>query len=188
MTARPHDHEIRRRPIYGAVALVLVMAAVLLAAGCVELQSGGKNMRIRGNGQFTDNQAGSVLATPTPYERITEKTIPQPNDSHADYVKMLKDIYNPGEEIKFYLVNDENSLMSCYNWEPHYYVSNILENGTNIQFIGPTGMIQPGINYLGPGESSRVFNLNTTNWTPGLFNIRFDCGGVNRQFRIVEYP
>jgi len=35
MTARPIDPEIRRRPVYAAVALVLVMAAVLLAAGCV---------------------------------------------------------------------------------------------------------------------------------------------------------
>ena len=35
MTARPIDPECRRRPVYAAVALVLVMAAVLLAAGCV---------------------------------------------------------------------------------------------------------------------------------------------------------
>jgi hypothetical protein len=32
MTARPIDPESRRRPIYAAVALVLVMVAVLLAA------------------------------------------------------------------------------------------------------------------------------------------------------------
>jgi hypothetical protein len=35
MTARPIDPESRRRPIYAAVALVLVMVAVLLAAGCI---------------------------------------------------------------------------------------------------------------------------------------------------------
>jgi len=33
MTARPVDPERRRRPTYAAVALVLVMVAVLLAAG-----------------------------------------------------------------------------------------------------------------------------------------------------------
>ncbi|MFA5269505.1 MAG: hypothetical protein WC379_16190 [Methanoregula sp.] len=35
MTVRPVDPDIRRRPIYATVALVLVMVAVLLAAGCV---------------------------------------------------------------------------------------------------------------------------------------------------------
>jgi hypothetical protein len=35
MTARPHDPESRRRLLCIAVALVLVMVAVLLAAGCV---------------------------------------------------------------------------------------------------------------------------------------------------------
>ena len=34
MTARPIDPECRRRPVYAAVALVLVLVAVLLAAGC----------------------------------------------------------------------------------------------------------------------------------------------------------
>ena len=36
MTARPVDPDCRRRPVYAAVALVLVMVAVLLAAGCDE--------------------------------------------------------------------------------------------------------------------------------------------------------
>jgi hypothetical protein len=35
MTARPVDPESRRRTLYAAVALVLVMAAVVLAAGCI---------------------------------------------------------------------------------------------------------------------------------------------------------
>jgi hypothetical protein len=35
MTARPLDPDSRRKPVYAAVTLVLVMAAVLLAAGCV---------------------------------------------------------------------------------------------------------------------------------------------------------
>jgi hypothetical protein len=99
---------------------------------------------------------------------------------------MLKDIYEPGDEIKFYLVNDGSSLISCSNGEPHYYVSKILENGTHIQFIDPTEPMVFGINYLGPGESSRVFSLATSNWTPGFYNIRFDCGEVNRKIEIIK--
>jgi hypothetical protein len=45
MTARPHFSEIRRRPLYAAVALVLVMVAVLLAAGCAE-QTDERNVTI----------------------------------------------------------------------------------------------------------------------------------------------
>ncbi len=35
MTARPIDPESRRRPVYATVAPVLMMVAVLLAAGCM---------------------------------------------------------------------------------------------------------------------------------------------------------
>jgi hypothetical protein len=35
MTARQHDPESRGRPVYAMVALVLVIVAVLLAAGCM---------------------------------------------------------------------------------------------------------------------------------------------------------
>ena len=41
MTARPVDPESRRIPVYAAVALVLVMVAVLLAAGCMSESSTG---------------------------------------------------------------------------------------------------------------------------------------------------
>jgi hypothetical protein len=164
----------------------LLLAALLVAAGCFGAPSDGENMSSHGNNQFTSSPSVTSLTTPTPYERITKKIIPQANDSHADYIKMLKDIYEPGDEIKFYLVNDGSSLMSCVNWEPHYYVSYIMENGTLFQFVGPTGPIQPGINYLGPGESSGAFSLNTTNWTPGFYNIHFDCGGVSRKIEIKK--
>jgi hypothetical protein len=184
MTARPFFQKSRRRPVYAAVALMLVMVALLLAAGCIEQPTVGKKLRIPGNGQFTVSPVGTALASTTLYERITQKTIPQPNNSYADYVKMLKDIYNPGEEIKFYLVNDGNSLMACGNAVPTYHVNYLFENGTPFEFIGP-GVVQPGISYIRPGESSAVFSFTTTNWMPGLYQIRFDCGGVYREFRIV---
>jgi len=48
MTARPVDPESRRRPVSAAVALVLVMVAVLLAAGCVSPGFGSQNQTVNG--------------------------------------------------------------------------------------------------------------------------------------------
>ena len=55
MTARPLDPDSRRRPLCLAVALVLVMAAVLLVAGCTY----GKNVQER------DNEKVRILVTST---------------------------------------------------------------------------------------------------------------------------
>jgi len=48
MTARSILPDSRRRPLYAAVALVLVMVAVLLAAGCVSPGFGSQNQTVNG--------------------------------------------------------------------------------------------------------------------------------------------
>ena len=60
MTAHPLDHESRRRPVYAAVALVLVMVAVLLAAECI---GDGKNIPVADNETVAITLTSSILQT-----------------------------------------------------------------------------------------------------------------------------
>jgi hypothetical protein len=153
---------------------LLILVISLLICGCI--QPGTKS-----------NNTAQI--NPTPMKTLSiirTNTIPQDNDNFADYVKMDGDIFKPGHTIKFFLVNDGETLMPCYNYVPHYYVSHLLENGSSVEFIRPTETLSPGINYLMPGESSQVFSLDTRNWSYGLYKIRFDCGGVSRKFKLVE--
>jgi hypothetical protein len=60
MTARPLDRESRGRPVYTVVALVIVMVAVLLAAGC---SSDGQIVREPVNETVTIALASSITTT-----------------------------------------------------------------------------------------------------------------------------
>ncbi len=76
-------------------SLSLCIIIVLVTAGCTiaekNLSTGNETARIIP--APTDTQI-----SPTPYERITKKVIPQ-RHPHADYFRMLKDIWEQGDEI-----------------------------------------------------------------------------------------
>ena len=96
---------------------------------------------------------------------------------------MDRDIYKTGDSLEFYLVNQETTLMECVNAEPTFRIYRLSENGTSFMIVNH-GIVQPGISYLQPGESSTAFNIPLTKWMPGLYRIQFDCGSVSRKFKI----
>ena len=143
------------------IALTIVL---LLFVGCV----------LPGNGKENSVQS------------LKNFTIPQDSNSHPDYVKMEKEQYTAGETVKFTVVNEEPGSMMCANNVPSYRIDYLMGNGTFVGIFRPTGVIQPGITYLRSGESSALFSFVTTNWSPGIYQIIFDCGGVNRKFEILK--
>jgi len=84
MTARPVDPDGRRRPASAAVALVLVVAAVLLTAGCL----GGTS-----TGNRTDNLSGAII---NGQEFPVPVTPPIPQDK---YVFIKHWIHTNGEMV-----------------------------------------------------------------------------------------
>ena len=157
---------------YLQVLLVLLTVNFLLFTCCIQQGTEFNN---------------STQTNPTPIQTlptiIRTNTIAQ-DDNYADYVKMDRDIYKTGDTIEFYLVNQETSLMECVNAVPTFRIYRLLENGTSVVIVNH-GIVQPGVSYMQPGESSTVFNIPLTKkWMPGLYRIQFDCGSVSRKFMI----
>lgn len=77
MTARLIVPVSRKRPIYAAVAPVLVMVAVLLAAGCMSQQ---QNNGLPANSLVQTTNASSQIPISIPFSQVSvAKTIPKNN-------------------------------------------------------------------------------------------------------------
>ena len=156
-------------------ALMVVMVAVLLAAaGCM----GQPDL---------ENQTGTLIRTPvismTPKSMAFYKvTIAQPNNSHAEFIKMDSDVYNQGEVVEFYVVNEGSETLTC--WTPpsiHLY----RQIGTWELQTEPVVTHSTYGYSLKPGESTPSRQLSTANRIPGHYKIVADCG-VSREFEIRQ--
>ncbi len=138
----------------------------------------------------TENKTTRIMFSPTntqispvPYERITKKVIPQPHP-RADYFRMLKDIWDQGDEISVTFVNDGTGTISCRNWEPDFYVYHLLGNGSSIRVRGGMKPVQPAVRELRQGEIFH-YRISTGDLDPGRYSLLIDCGGgIYREFLI----
>jgi hypothetical protein len=153
MTARPHDPASWRRPLCITVALVLVMAAVLLAAGCT-------------TNSIPKNQSDSAEFQPFININISSAGV------------------NPGEDVKFSLVNRDFLVTGCPNYIPLYGVEKINDTGSWIMLPEFRHAISIPVNSSGGERHEPVYSLNTTGWEPGRYRIRLDCGGESGEFKI----
>jgi hypothetical protein len=157
------------------IALTIVMMCILLTTGCTTKP-------------VLDNQTvtftSPTVPPPTqPSEALYKVTIAQPDYTHADYIKMDSDVYNQGEVIEFYVINEGTETLTCANSPPSYRIYHQIEdNSWEIQRgFGET--MSPLISYFKPGEKTRVRRLITTDWLPGRYRIVFDCG-ISREFEL----
>jgi hypothetical protein len=168
------------------ITLLIVIAIMILISGCVGQGSYRQKMSYPGENQIALIHSFSSPVTTPSYERLRQKTLPQPNGSHADYIKMLKDIYEQGEEVKLTVVNDGSDRISCPNVYPDFYVYHLMENGTGIRVRGGDHYVQPMISYIMPGQAYG-FQFSTSGLEPGRYQIVIDCGGIYREF-LVRTP
>ena len=176
MTARPINPESRRMPAYAAVALMIVMAALLLAAGCTTQPA-------------ADNQIGTIsspaIIVPTEKSSALYKvTIIQPNGSQAEIIKMDSDVYNIGEVVEFSVTNRRHVSDNCSDSPCSYHIAIQLKNGSWQVLQEPREPMDTTVE--GPRYSSSCSSMRfaTTNWTGGLYRIQYDCG-VSRVFNLV---
>jgi hypothetical protein len=132
--------------------------------------------------------AGCVAKIETPNgtrnESMNETTIVQsliPDTTHTNYIKMDSEVYNQGEIIEFYLVNEGNETLTCAVTPPSFLIYRQIGNDSWEIPPGVSETLIDRISHLKPGESTRVRRLITTDWTPGLYKIVSDCG-VSREF------
>ncbi len=166
-------------PLRTMLAVMMVIAGLLLAAGCVGSQPDAGNQ--------TEPIPQTTTTSPMRESLVLYKvTIPQENP-RADFIKMEADVYNVGEVVEFSMVYEGEGVLQCPNLDLTYRVFYIRENGTSVTKI-PGGMVQPMISYHQPGEHRGPFRFATTGWEPGRYRIEFDCGGIYREFRLREIP
>lgn len=155
-------------------ALVIVCVCMLLVAGCTTKPA-------------LENQSGSstqVTITPTMEQSkaLYKTTIAQPDGSHAEFIKMESDVYNQGEVVEFYVVNEGSDSLSC--WIPNSYqiYRKDPEGSWELQVTPVKTFISRGYD-LKPGELTPVQTINTDDKDPGLYKIVSDCG-VSRLIEI----
>jgi hypothetical protein len=170
----------------GTITLLIAVTIIILASGCVWASYDRNSSSSHRENQITPIPKVSSPVTTPIYERLRQKILPQPNGSHADYVKMLKDIYDQGEEVKLTIVNDGSDRISCPNFYPDFYVYHLMENGTGIRVRGGDHYVQPMISYIMPGQAF-AFQFSTSGLEPGRYQIVIDCGGIYREF-LVRTP
>jgi hypothetical protein len=108
---------------------------------------------------------------------------PSENSIHSDFIKMDFSVYNRGEVIEFYLVNEGTETLACNNTPPTFSIFRQTGNSSwEIQSEFEETKV-PAISYLKPGESTRTQRITTTNLLPGRYMIVYDCG-VLREFEI----
>lgn len=160
------------------VLILLLLAAEVLAAACVT--------------QTISENPGSTTAAPPTQSAVPQSTgqyattIALPGSSHPEYFRMDSDVYNAGEVVEFYVVNEGAETLQCPNLQKSYAVDK-MDHGSWIRLPEPSETVSPLISYMNPGERSRTFRFLTTNWTPGKYRIAFDCG-VDREFTIRNVP
>jgi hypothetical protein len=132
MSVRPIFPENRRRPLYAAVALVLVMAAVLLAAGCVNQTTTIKNQTVQTVTTITNGPTIKIM----PVTTILTKCPVSANESHWIIINpisnfTLGDVFkingttNLGESEKIHYYVYSAFIPTPPNVpEPNYYVTN----------------------------------------------------------------
>ncbi|MFA4859398.1 hypothetical protein [Methanoregula sp.] len=149
--------------------LMIVCVCILMVVGCTTKPA-------------LENPAG----TPTPSSKALYKvTIAQPNGSHAEFMKMDSDVYNVGEVVEFYVVNEGPETLTCANTPPSFRIYYKKDDNTWEYQTEAGETMSPRISYLKPGDSTRLRRLITTDWTPGRYRIVFD-GGISRVFELRE--
>jgi len=187
MTARPLDPDCRRRPVCIAVALVLMLVAVLLAAGCTTTQ-------VSGNQSGVVTQPATALKTPKSIA-LYSVTIPQPENSNSDIIQLNSDIYNTGEVIDFSLVMDRNATLPTGCDILSFRVFFRSTDGIWKELPGPFRANIPyrapqpaSTRFPGPEPSIPEYRLVTTGWIPGYYKIQSDCLRASHEFILRDIP
>jgi hypothetical protein len=195
-------------PIRTTLTLMLVLAVLLLAAGC-ESQSpqsaapagttATQNPVTTPTRQVTttippaitvsneQEQVPVTTITRKP-ESLTQATVAQPGNYHPEYIKMDATTYSVGEVVQFYLVNKGPEITGCDYAHPAYTIYHLSPDGTRLEVSAndPNRSYITVISLSEPGSATGPFSLDTRKLSPGRYLIRFDCGNsVAREFVIM---
>jgi hypothetical protein len=153
-------------------ALVLVIVAMLLAAGCAGPAEQG----------YQTTPGIPTIQASVPYNINTVKS---PEGTNSAYIGLNSDVFNQGDDVEFTVVIGSLETSVCENYLPTYGIA-YLAGGSWKYLSEPRETLSSAIFDRMSGSSQRTFRFNTANITPGRYRIQFDCGPVSREFLIRE--
>ncbi len=143
----------------------------------------------------------SPVVTLTPPSKVLyTTTIAQQNSSHPERIMMDSDVYNQGEIIEFYLVNDGQDTISCigdfsecriFFWKNKSYWEELPRSVNAYSPPRPTQLCSVSNrepSYMAAGQRTLVFHLITMEWIPGRYRIQSDCLNASREFILKDVP
>lgn len=153
------------------VALILVMMAVLLAAGCA--------------GQHKPAYQDIVVIE---HQATDQPDIdPQENTPPFDSIRMDANIYNMGEVVGFSAVNESPGAGRCTDHPCSYRIARLVKNESWQVLLTPLVTMLPYFDSPYYARSCQPMHFATTNWTPGRYRIQYRCG-IFQEFSIREMP
>ena len=165
-------------PAVPILVLMFLLASVLLAPGCTTTVPGNRT------GPVSPAPATSTTPASVALYRVT---IPQEEGSHADYLIMDSDVYNQGEVVEFYVMNEGSGAIRCGSSPFTYMVQYRKTDGSWGTLPEPSETVEPIISYLKPGQATATRRFVTAGWPPGLYRIVYDCG-ISREFMVRTVP
>jgi hypothetical protein len=156
------------------VALGLVMVAVLLAVGCAGQTPASENLTL-----VTHTEQIGKLSDPP--------EIIQPGSSPTIMIKTNSDAVRQGDRVEFYLTNATALGTLCPNYIPSYGVTILQWDGSWTYLDEPREMLSPS-DLVAPSSSPPIMHeFSTEKMGPGYkFRIQIDCGGISRNFTIIN--
>ncbi|MFA4849727.1 MAG: hypothetical protein WC626_08370 [Methanoregula sp.] len=149
------------------------MLAMLAVTGCTSLFD---KMNKTGNATPSLQQSAASYKV----------TIAQP-DSTSKSIKMDTDVYNIGEVVEFYILNEGTGKLACSNDPPTFLVKFQTDSGKWATRVGTDKPVETNKTYLEPGKSTTMYRFVTNGWEPNRYRIVSDCG-VYREFLLRPAP
>jgi len=153
-------------PLRTPLTLLLLVAAVLLAAGCTTQQKPvAPGVTIPGQ-QFT-----------------TIPSIPQPFES----IILDARTYNVGEVVEFYVVDASTGKGGCPDHPCSYRIARLVKNESWQVMRLPIVTMLPFGDSAYYDDSCQPMHFATTGWVPGRYRIQYRCG-LSEEFVVREMP
>lgn len=154
-------------------ALIMVMVCLFLLAGCMSLYEQNNQ---------TPASPPEIQQFPSSYQ----VTLAQP-DLTSRSIKMDTDVYNIGEVVEFYVINEGPGTVTCLNDPPTYSVKFQSGSGRWATRMGTETPVETNKTPLGQGQTSPMYRFVTAGWEPNRYRIVSDCG-VSREFLLRAAP
>jgi hypothetical protein len=153
------------------LALVLLVTAVLLVAGCAGQQKPASPDPVTIEQQDTGQPDTDLQNIIPPF----------------DSIRMDANIYNVGEVVEFSVFNESPGTGRCTDHPCSYRIARLVKNESWQVLRTPLVTMLPFSGSTYYERSCQPMHFATNNWLPGRYRIQYRCG-IFQEFVVREIP